>query len=172
MANRPDRNSRPSPSPADRTRSRTELCPPHHRPIDATFPPTPSCLLAMLILPSVASGTKAEFYASLSHPQTLVLGPFQGRIACTVIPFAKGVCGAAASRRETVVVKDVHEFPGHIACDSASQSEIVVPLVAPSNESEIVGVLDIDASEKNVFDEEDKAGFELLVAVLMQKCKF
>ncbi len=94
----------------------------------------------------------------------LVLGPFQGKPACVRIPPGKGVCGTAAARRETVLVPDVHDFPGHIACDSASNSEIVVPLVRAGR---LLGVLDLDSPRAGRFDETDQAGLEQLVAVLM-----
>jgi L-methionine (R)-S-oxide reductase len=95
----------------------------------------------------------------------LVLGPFQGLPACVRIPLGKGVCGTAASKQETVRVEDVHAFPGHIACDAASQSEIVVPIVKDGN---LLGVLDIDSPEKNRFDELDQQKLEEFVAVLVQ----
>ncbi len=96
----------------------------------------------------------------------LVLGPFQGKPACVRISVGKGVCGTAAQKRETVVVDNVHEFPGHIACDSASNAEIVVPMV--KNE-QLVGVLDIDSPKFNRFDEEDARGLERIVRTLLQK---
>lgn len=83
----------------------------------------------------------------------LVLGPFQGPVACTRIGFGKGVCGTSWSRRETIVVPNVHEFPGHIACSSLSQSEIVVPMF---RDNEVYAVLDIDSKELSTFDETDK----------------
>ncbi|MCJ7839709.1 GAF domain-containing protein [Lederbergia sp. NSJ-179] len=83
----------------------------------------------------------------------LVLGPFQGLPACVRIPIGKGVCGTAAAMKKTVVVEDVHAFPGHIACDSASQSEIVIPIL---KNGELYGVLDIDSPEKNRFDHVDE----------------
>ncbi|MBS0275180.1 MAG: GAF domain-containing protein [Proteobacteria bacterium] len=89
----------------------------------------------------------------------LVLGPFQGRPACVRIDMGKGVCGTAAAKRETLIVKDVNRFPGHIACDVASQSEIVVPLVKGGN---VIGVLDIDAPVTGRFDAEDRNGLEHL----------
>ncbi len=92
----------------------------------------------------------------------LVLGPFQGKPACVRIALGKGVCGTAAARRETVVVADVHKFPGHIACDAASRSEIVVPLV---RDGVLLGVLDLDAPIPNRFDAEDAAGLEALAAL-------
>jgi len=90
----------------------------------------------------------------------LVLGPFQGKPACVRIPIGKGVCGTAAARRETVIVPDVEEFPGHIPCDSASRSEIVIPLM---KNSYITGVLDVDSPNVNRFDEDDRRGLESLV---------
>ena len=93
----------------------------------------------------------------------LVLGPFQGKPACIIIPVGKGVCGTAVAQDRTQLVADVHEFPGHIACDSASNSEIVVPIHADGS---IWGVLDIDSPHKNRFTETDKAGLEAFVRVL------
>lgn len=95
----------------------------------------------------------------------LVLGPFQGKTACTVIPMDKGVCGAAASRGETLVVPDVHAFPGHIACDSASRSEIVVPIYV---EGSLYGVLDIDSPIPNRFSADDQVLLESFVQILSQ----
>nr|WP_263325411.1 GAF domain-containing protein [Neobacillus sp. Marseille-Q6967] len=95
----------------------------------------------------------------------LVLGPFQGLPACVRIPLGKGVCGTSAQNRATVRVEDVHQFPGHIACDAASQSEIVVPLI---KNGELLGVLDIDSPEKNRFDELDQEHLEDLVSILIE----
>ncbi|MEH7418346.1 GAF domain-containing protein [Neobacillus drentensis] len=95
----------------------------------------------------------------------LVLGPFQGMPACVRIPVGKGVCGTSASKRETIRVEDVHQFPGHIACDAASRSEIVIPLL---KDGELFGVLDIDSPEVNRFDELDQQKLEELAAVLME----
>ncbi|MEK3852833.1 GAF domain-containing protein [Cytobacillus sp. FSL H8-0458] len=94
----------------------------------------------------------------------LVLGPFQGLPACVRIPLGKGVCGTAAEQMETVRVEDVHQFPGHIACDAASQSEIVIPLV---KDGELLGLLDIDSPEKNRFDELDQKYLEDFSEVLV-----
>ncbi|MCS0671107.1 GAF domain-containing protein [Cytobacillus firmus] len=94
----------------------------------------------------------------------LVLGPFQGLPACVRIPLGKGVCGTAAKQMDTVRVEDVHQFPGHIACDAASQSEIVIPLVKEGN---LLGVLDIDSPEKNRFDELDQKYLEDFSEVLV-----
>lgn len=96
----------------------------------------------------------------------LVLGPFQGLPACVRIPKGKGVCGTAIEKRETIRVKDVHEFPGHIACDAASQSEIVIPLI--KEDGTIVGVLDVDSPVKDRFSEEDEEGLEKFVATLLK----
>lgn len=92
----------------------------------------------------------------------LVLGPFQGRSACVRIPVGQGVCGTAASRRESIVVADVEVFPGHIACDTASRSELVVPLIAGER---LIGVLDLDSPLPSRFDAEDRAGVERLAAI-------
>ena len=99
----------------------------------------------------------------LLRGEELVLGPFQGKPACVRIPLGKGVCGTAAARRETLVVPDVFAFPGHIACDEASRSEIVVPILT---DGRLRGVLDVDAPETNRFDDEDRAGLEAFVAAL------
>ena len=101
----------------------------------------------------------------LVRGKELVLGPFQGPVACTRIPYGRGVCGTAWARAETVVVPDVEEFPGHIACSSASRSEIVVPLVRGG---EILGVLDIDSRELAAFDAEDAAGLEPIASLLSE----
>jgi GAF domain-containing protein len=104
----------------------------------------------------------AGFY--LNRNEELVLGPFQGQIACVRIPFGKGVCGTAAQSRETQRVLDVHEFPGHIACDSASNSELVVPLV---KDGRLIGVLDLDSPSLARFSEADQAGIEQLAAIFL-----
>jgi L-methionine (R)-S-oxide reductase len=95
----------------------------------------------------------------------LVLGPFQGKIACVRIDVGKGVCGTAAQRKETIIVSDVHQFPGHIACDTLSNSEIVVPILSLTTK-EILGVLDIDCLKFNGFDQEDKEGLEKIAAAI------
>ncbi|WP_102274251.1 GAF domain-containing protein [Cytobacillus massiliigabonensis] len=101
----------------------------------------------------------------LLEDKELVLGPFQGLPACVRIPLGRGVCGTSAKSLETVRVEDVNLFPGHIACDAASQSEIVVPLV---KNGQIIGVLDIDSPEKNRFDELDQQKLEEFVDVLIK----
>ncbi|MBO3274280.1 GAF domain-containing protein [Pseudomonas schmalbachii] len=105
----------------------------------------------------------AGFY--LNRNEELVLGPFQGKVACVRIPFGKGVCGAAARTRETQRVEDVHAFPGHIACDSASNSELVVPLV---KDGKLVGVLDLDSPRIGRFSAEDQAGIERLAEIFLR----
>ncbi|WML25293.1 GAF domain-containing protein [Neobacillus sp. OS1-33] len=97
--------------------------------------------------------------------QQLVLGPFQGLPACIRIPLGKGVCGTSALKKETVLVADVNQFPGHIACDAASQSEIVIPLM---KDGQLLGVLDIDSPEKNRFDALDQKKLEEFVAILVE----
>lgn len=105
----------------------------------------------------------AGFY--LNKNEQLVLGPFQGKVACVRIPFDKGVCGAAARTRATQRVEDVHAFPGHIACDSASNSELVVPLV---KNGVLIGVLDLDSPSVGRFSEADQAGIENLASIFLR----
>ena len=109
----------------------------------------------------------AGFY--FRRGQELVLGPFQGKPACVRIPLGKGVCGVAASRAATVLVRDVHDFPGHIACDPNSRSELVVPLlpVLAGMAGEVLGVLDLDSPLLARFDAMDQAGCEQLVALFV-----
>ncbi len=104
----------------------------------------------------------AGFY--LNRNEELVLGPFQGQVACVRIPFGRGVCGAAAQSRETQRVEDVHAFAGHIACDSASNSELVIPLI---KEDRLIGVLDLDSPLLGRFKEEDQEGIERLAAIFL-----
>lgn len=103
----------------------------------------------------------AGFY--LLKDETLYLGPFQGKTACIVIPVGRGVCGAAAAEKKVQLVKDVHAFPGHIACDSASNSEIVLPLFA---DGRLVGVMDIDSPVYSRFDKTDAEGLQVLCDIL------
>ena len=93
------------------------------------------------------------YFTDNNNPGELVLGPFQGRVACTRIKFGQGVCGTAAERKEAIIVNDVNEFPGHIVCDSLSKSEIVVPVL---KNGKVLGVLDIDSERYGNFDETDK----------------
>jgi len=103
----------------------------------------------------------AGFYRNVDGE--LVLGPFQGKAACIRIPFGSGVCGTAAITRESQLVDDVHLFPGHIACDTASASELVVPIVV---DGELLGVLDLDSPTRGRFDTEDQAGCEALMTLI------
>ena len=105
----------------------------------------------------------AGFY--LLRGSELVLGPFQGKPACVRIPVGRGVCGAAAEQRRSVLVEDVHAFPGHIACDSASESELVVPLIRGES---LIGVLDLDSPRLARFDADDQAGCEALAAIIVR----
>ena len=114
--------------------------------------------LSALIYESMENLNWAGFY--LVKNDALMLGPFQGKVACVNIAKGKGVCGTAFEKDETQLVKDVHQFPGHIACDSASNSEIVVPI---HNKGKVVAVLDIDSPLLNRFDEDDQKGLEELV---------
>lgn len=119
--------------------------------------------LSALIFHSLPDLNWAGFY--FYDGQELVVGPFQGKPACVRIPLHKGVCGAAARTRQTQLVADVEAFPGHIACDAASRSEIVVPLLRGG---ELLGVLDIDSPLLSRFDDGDRAGFEALAAVYLR----
>jgi len=117
---------------------------------------------AALIYHSLPDLNWAGFY--LLKQGELVVGPFQGKPACVRIALGKGVCGTAAIQRKTQVVRDVDEFPGHIACDSASKSEIVVPMI---RNGELLGVLDLDSPKLARFDEQDREGLEEFVRVLL-----
>jgi GAF domain-containing protein len=117
---------------------------------------------AALLYHSLPDLNWAGFY--FRKDQELVLGPFQGKPACVRIAIGKGVCGVAAERRETTIVANVHEFPGHIACDGASNSEIVVPLVKDAG---LLGVLDLDSPSFSRFDDEDAQGLNDLVGVFI-----
>ena len=105
----------------------------------------------------------------LVRDNDLVLGPFQGNVACVRIPFGKGVCGAAAAEEKSQLVEDVHKFPGHIACDVASNSEVVVPLKV---EGSVVGVLDIDSPTRGRFGEEELLGLEVVAGKIEQVVEF
>jgi L-methionine (R)-S-oxide reductase len=117
------------------------------------------CSLLYHSLPDV---NWAGFYLNKSNE--LVLGPFQGKPACIRIAIGKGVCGTAAEQRQTILVDNVHEFPGHIACDSASNSEIVVPLI---DHEQLIGVLDLDSPLFGRFDDEDAKGLNELVQIFV-----
>ncbi|HET6450128.1 MAG TPA: GAF domain-containing protein [Spirochaetia bacterium] len=113
----------------------------------------------------------AGFYLWEPSANELVLGPFQGLVACTRIAFGKGVCGAAVKERRTQLVADVHQFPGHITCDGASESEIVVPLIRDGIPGEVLGVLDVDSPVTARFDAVDQAGLEDLARALVSLWK-
>jgi GAF domain-containing protein len=100
-----------------------------------------------------------------AKPDELVVGPYQGTLGCLRIPFGKGVCGAAAAKRESIIVPDVHAFPGHIACDSRSNSEIVTPVFDKSGA--LAAILDVDSTQFNAFDDIDQAGLEAICGDLL-----
>ena len=122
-----------------------------------------------LVYDTLADLNWAGFYftvpARKGDGQDLLVGPFQGKPACARIPFGRGVCGTTAVEGKTIVVADVHAFPGHIACDSASNSEIVIPLIKDGN---VVGVFDIDSPKLDRFSDEDRAGLEAMVAAFLE----
>ena len=119
--------------------------------------------MSALLFTALPNLNWAGFYFLREHE--LVLGPFQGKVACVRIPLGRGVCGTAAERRETVIVADVNAFPGHIACDAASRSEIVVPLI---QHGQLKGVLDLDSSELARFDAQDREGLNAAADLLLQ----
>ena len=121
--------------------------------------------MAALLFWSLRDLNWAGFYLVEPERDDLLLGPFQGKPACVRIPIGRGVCGAAAERRATVVVPDVHAFPGHIACDSASNSEIVVPIIRGGT---LLGVLDLDSPVHARFDDADARGLEALVRIFVE----
>ena len=116
-------------------------------------------------------GAEPDVAPSAHEPRTpeLRLGPFQGKVACVRIPFGRGVCGTAAATKTSQLVEDVHQFPGHIACDSASNSEVVVPIF---KDGQVVGVLDIDSPSVARFTQEDLAGLEQVVKALESCANF
>jgi GAF domain-containing protein len=120
---------------------------------------------ASLVYHSLPDLNWAGFY--FKKEDELVLGPFQGRPACVRIAIGKGVCGTAAQQRQTLLVNNVHDFPGHIACDSASNSEIVVPLVS---QQQLLGVLDLDSPSFARFDDDDAHGLNDLVEIFLGVC--
>ncbi|MBQ6119539.1 MAG: GAF domain-containing protein [Clostridia bacterium] len=127
---------------------------------DVPYPVANLANLSALLYETLEGINWAGFY--LTEGDVLALGPFQGKPACVTIPWGRGVCGTAAARNETQLVEDVHAFPGHIACDSASRSEIVVPL---RKDGKVIGVLDIDSPLPARFTEEDRAGLERFAAL-------
>ncbi len=120
--------------------------------------------VAALVWEFVPGLNWAGFYRMVDGE--LVLGPFAGRPACIRIPLGRGVCGAAAASGETQIVADVHAFPGHIACDAASRSELVVPVL---RDGQVIAVIDLDSPDLARFDAEDAAGFEALAALLAER---
>lgn len=114
--------------------------------------------LSALVYETLENVNWVGFYLT-REPETLVLGPFQGKVACLRIPFGRGVCGTAAATRETQLVVDVHNFDGHIACDAASNSEVVVPLIVDGN---VVGVFDLDSPSVGRFSQDDADGLTKL----------
>lgn len=117
--------------------------------------------LSALVFDQAPDLNWAGFYF-LKTPQELVLGPFQGKVACVRIAVGKGVCGSSVAEKRTMLVPDVHAFPGHIACDANSRSELVVPLIANGR---VIGVLDLDSPLPGRFDTADQAGFERLAEI-------
>ena len=123
---------------------------------------TASCLLSQAFDYFFWTG----FYVVDSHKEReLVVGPYQGTLGCLRIPFAKGVCGACATQEDTIIVDDVHAFPGHIACDSQTNSEIVVPVY--TDDDKLFAVLDVDSTELSSFDNDDKVGLEAICKQLL-----
>jgi L-methionine (R)-S-oxide reductase len=118
--------------------------------------------MSALLYQSLPDINWVGFYLLLENE--LVLGPFQGKVACVRIPLGRGVCGSAAKSRETIIVPDVHAFPGHIACDRSSQSEIVIPLL---RNGRLLGVLDVDSPAISRFDEEDAGGLRTAAAIFL-----
>jgi GAF domain-containing protein len=121
--------------------------------------------MASLLYWSLPGLNWAGFYLVEPRSGDLLVGPFQGKPACVRIAMGKGVCGTAAARRETIVVADVHEFPGHIACDSASNAEVVVPII---DGDKLIGVLDLDSPLPGRFDAADARGLQALVRVFIE----
>lgn len=117
--------------------------------------------LSALVFELVPDLNWAGFYF-LKSPQELVLGPFQGKVACVRIAVGRGVCGTAVAEKRTMLVPDVHAFPGHIACDANSRSELVIPLIA---DGKVIGVLDLDSPLPGRFDASDQDGFERLAEI-------
>lgn len=128
---------------------------------------TNAAQFSAFIFQSLSALNWAGFY--FAEGEELILGPFQGKVACVRIPFGRGVCGATAQRRATVIVDDVHQFPGHIACDSASNSEIVLPVIV---DGQLRAVFDIDSPETHRFTEADRIGLEKLIARFIASTDF
>ncbi len=125
---------------------------------------TASCLLAEAFRPRFF--WTGFYVVDPLKPEELVVGPYQGTLGCLRIPFGRGVCGTVAVSKETLIVPNVHTFPGHIACDSATNSEIVVPIF--NVEGALAAVLDVDSTEPDAFDEDDQLGLERICADLLK----
>jgi L-methionine (R)-S-oxide reductase len=124
---------------------------------------------------TVESDVRTSGFYTLDHQETkkqqLILGPFQGKVACQTIAFGRGVCGTAASTQTTQLIPDVEQFPGHIACDGDSKSEIVVPILAGEGDSrKVVGIIDVDCAVLSGFDEVDRKYLEQLAELLGRSC--
>lgn len=153
------------PSPADKTELYSQLASQLRALLaDASDLISNAANTAALIYHTLPDINWAGFY--FLKGDELILGPFQGKPACTRIPLGKGVCGAAAKEQKTLVIPDVQKFPGHIACDTASNSEIVIPLIQNNN---LLGVLDIDSPALGRFDEQDQIGLERLAGIFVDK---
>lgn len=160
------RDSAPAPAPAaDKARRYADL----HQQLAAVLdgvaddPVAVLSTAACLIHEAVPASSWTGFYRVVA-PELLRVGPYQGPLGCLEIPFGRGVCGAAARTREVQLVEDVHAFPGHIACDAAAQSEIVLPVT--DRQGELVAVLDLDSHQPAAFDAEDQRGLEEITALL------
>ncbi len=165
-------NMTPPPASIDRQRSKSTLYEELNAQLRSLFENERSGLanaanMSAVLYQELPNINWAGFYFLQSGE--LVLGPFQGKAACVRIVLGRGVCGTAAQLRETLVVPDVHAFPGHIACDAASQSEIVVPLV---QDGRLLGVLDLDSPDLARFDEDDRVGLGAAVAILLRNSVF
>lgn len=125
--------------------------------------------LSALLMQTSSKVNWAGFYLYRPAKNDLILGPYQGKLACNLIPNAKGVCGTACQTKQTQLVKNVAKFPGHIACDGASQSEIVVPLL---NGSHIKGVFDLDSNRLKAFNYEDQKVLEKIAKILVKNSNF
>jgi L-methionine (R)-S-oxide reductase len=137
--------------------------------IAAVLEGEPNVIARMATVVSMLNATFDHYFwtgfymVDLTKPDELVVGPYQGTLGCLRIPFGRGVCGAAARERQTQVVEDVHAFPGHIACDSRSMSEIVVPVV--DKEGRLIAVFDVDSEQPAAFDEVDREALEKILKV-------
>lgn len=132
---------------------------------DMTNAVTNMANISALLMQTSSNVDWAGFYLYRSAKNDLILGPYQGKLACNLIPNGKGVCGTTCQKKQTQLVKNVAKFPGHIACDSASQSEIVVPLLDGSH---VKGVLDLDSNQLNAFNHQDQKNLEKVAQILVK----